>query len=220
MPPICGTARSGGPWESNGRDWRKGGRPKFATCLYVNVLIVTGNGRPSFRRPPTALGMTRGSTIMSRNDSVAGRVQFDIANRLFLRLYQCSNLMHKMGVRFMGDFGATTQQWAVLGALARPIVHEKGMSVKELIEFLMLSRQNLTAVLDRLETKHWIERIKDPEDGRSRLIRLTEEGNRTWEAMQEPIEAFYSGSLVNFSEAEEVQLYQLLDRLRNGLTEV
>ena len=47
-------------------------------------------------------------------------VEFDVANRVFFRLYQASNLMHKQGTRYVGPFGATTQQWAVLGALARP----------------------------------------------------------------------------------------------------
>jgi len=148
------------------------------------------------------------------------KIRFEVANRLFFRLYQCSNLMHKNGTRHMGDFGATTQQWAVLGALARPLVHEKGMSVKDLIEFLLLSRQNLTAVLDRLEAREWIERVKDPEDGRARLIRLSAEGNRVWGSMQGPIEAFYTGALTQLSDAEQVQLHQLLDRLKIGLEAV
>lgn len=147
-------------------------------------------------------------------------IRFEVANRLFFRLYQCSNLMHKNGTRHMAGFGATTQQWAVLGALARPPVREKGMSVKDLIEFLLLSRQNLTAVLDRLEARAWIERVKDPDDGRARLIRLSAEGNRIWEEMQAPIEAFYAGGLTRLSDEEQVQLYQLLDRLKDGLEEV
>jgi hypothetical protein len=76
--------------------------------------------------------------------------RFDIANRLFLRLYQASNLMHKTGTRAVAGFGATTQQWAVMGALARPASREAGLTVKELIAFLLVSRQNLTAVIDRL----------------------------------------------------------------------
>jgi DNA-binding MarR family transcriptional regulator len=145
------------------------------------------------------------------------QIRFEVANRLFFRLYQCSNLMHKNGTRHMSAFGATTQQWAVLGALARPLVHEKGMSVKDLIEFLLLSRQNLAAVLDRLEARAWIERVRDPDDGRSRLIRLTADGNRVWERMQAPIEAFYAGALSELSDAERVQLHHLLDRLKTGL---
>lgn len=157
---------------------------------------------------------------MSRRENPPPIKQFEIANRLFFRLYQCSNLMHKNGTRHMTGFGATTQQWAVLGALTRPLVRSKGMSVKELIEFLLLSRQNLTAVLDRLEARDWIERVRDPEDGRTRLIRLTEEGDRVWAQMQQPIAAFYAGALAALGEAEQAQLCLLLDRLKTGLNTV
>lgn len=147
-------------------------------------------------------------------------VQFDVANRLFFRLYQCSNLMHKNGTRYMGELGATTQQWAVLGALARPLVLEKGMSVKDLIEFLLLSRQNLSAVLDRLEGRGWIERAKDEEDGRSKRIRLTAEGRILWARMLRRIESFYVDSLSDLSAQDQLQLYQLLDRLKGALSKL
>lgn len=153
---------------------------------------------------------------MSAGDS-DGEVPFDLANRLFFRLYQASNLMHRNGTRCVAEFGATTQQWAVLGALARPQVRERGVSVKDLIEYLLLSRQNLTVLLDRLETRGWVERIRDPEDGRSRLIRLSTEGERIWNGMHEAIETFYTRSLAGFSEAELTRLSRLLDRLKTGL---
>lgn len=155
---------------------------------------------------------------MSFTGDIGDPTRLDVANRLFFRLYQCSNLLHKNGMRHMSGFGATTQQWAVLGALARPLVHDKGMSVKELMEFLLLSRQNLTAVLDRLEARAWIERVRDPEDGRSRLIRMSPAGEYAWGEMQEPIEEFFSAALVGLTDAEQLQLFHLLDRLRTGLT--
>jgi len=147
-------------------------------------------------------------------------VEFDVANRVFFRLYQASNLMHKQGTRYVGPFGATTQQWAVLGALARPLVRDDGMMVKDLMEFLDVSRQNLTVVLDRLEARGWIKRVKDKDDGRSRLVRLTGEGNKIWARMQEPIEAFYSAALSTFSHDDQVLLYRLLDRLKTALSQV
>ena len=42
---------------------------------------------------------------------------------VIFQLHQGSNLLHKNGTRSLGLFGATTQR-AVLGALARPLVHE------------------------------------------------------------------------------------------------
>lgn len=152
--------------------------------------------------------------------SAKAGVEFDVANRVFFRLYQASNLMHKQGTRYVSRFAATTQQWAVLGALARPLVRDGGMTVKDLIEFLDVSRQSLTAVLDRLEGRGWIRRVKDKDDGRSRRIRLTGEGKSTWTRMQEPIEAFYSAALADFSQDDRLALYRLLDRLKTALMQV
>jgi DNA-binding MarR family transcriptional regulator len=142
---------------------------------------------------------------------------FDLANRLFFRLYQCSNLLHKNGSRYVSGYGATTQQWAVLGALARPKVAATGMSVKDLVEFLLVSRQNLTAVLERLESRNLIERVRDPADGRSRLIRLSAEGRTVWREMGEAVGDFYVDALKQFDPKEAAMLAQLLDKLRSGL---
>lgn len=144
-------------------------------------------------------------------------MQQDVANRLFFRLYQASNLLHKNGTRYVSSYGTTTQQWAVIGALVRPGIRERGMPVKDLIDFLLLSRQNLTPVLDRLEARGWIERIKDPDDGRARLIRLTEEGAAMWGEMQGSIDSFYADALSGMSAEDQVTLFRLLDRLKAGL---
>ncbi len=151
--------------------------------------------------------------------TTSGRLalDYDVANRLFFRLYQASNLMHKQGTRYVAAFNTTTQQWAVIGALARPLVIERGMTVKSLIEFLGVSRQNLAILLNRLDDRRWTERVKDREDGRSRRIRLTATGRSVWAAMQTPIEAFYGASLADFSPDERLTLYKLLDRLKVGL---
>lgn len=149
-------------------------------------------------------------------DTAASR--FDVANRLFFRLYQGSNLMHKVGTRFVAGFRVTTQQWAVLGALSGPKARAQGMTVKDLLAFLLVSRQNLTPVLDRLEERGWIERVKDPADGRSRRIRLTPRGEELWARMLDPIAAFYTEALKELSFEEQVTLFRLLDRLKTTLT--
>ncbi len=147
------------------------------------------------------------------------QARFDVANRLFLRLYQASNLMHKTGTKAVGDFGATTQQWAVLGALSRPSVRDRGMTVKQLIGFLMVSRQNLTAVLDRLEQAGLVERVRTAgADGRLRHVRLTSQGIDIWGAMLGSIRRYYDSALDGFSTDECVLLFKLLDRLRDGLS--
>lgn len=143
--------------------------------------------------------------------------RFDVANRLFLRLYQASNQLHKTGTRAVAAQGATTQQWAVLGALSRPRSRAQGMTVKALAAFLMVSRQNLTLVLDRLERAGLIERARTEGDGRLRHVMLTAHGDETWSAMQPAIRGFYAAALDGITTEEAVTLFRLLDRLRDGL---
>jgi MarR family transcriptional regulator, organic hydroperoxide resistance regulator len=144
----------------------------------------------------------------------------DIANRLFFRLYQASNLMHKEGTSAVSAFGSTTQQWAVLGALSRPQAGLRGLSVKDLMEYLMVSRQSLTAILDRLETAGLVERVRTEGDGRLRHVRLTDQGRKTWAAMRPAIWGFYDEALADFSLEESYMLMRLLDRLSAGLAKL
>lgn len=147
---------------------------------------------------------------------------FDIANRLFFRLYQASNLMHKAGTSAVSEIGVTTQQWAVLGALSRPQAAARGLSVKELMDYLMVSRQSLTAILDRLEAVDLVERVKanGGGDGRLRHVRLTAKGAQTWQQLLPSIQAFYAAALADFSLEESFLLMRLLDRLSTGLAKL
>jgi DNA-binding MarR family transcriptional regulator len=161
--------------------------------------------------PPSSPDAPHQATLAAR---------FDVANRLFLRLYQASNLLHKTGTKAVSRYGATTQQWAVLGALSRPAARKHGLTVKQLLAFLMVSRQNLTAVLDRLEAAGLLERVRIAGDGRLRHIRLTPRGAETWRAMQADIRVYYETALKDFPTQDVVQLFHLLDRLKNSLAQI
>ena len=125
--------------------------------------------------------------------------RMELANRLFFRLYQCVNMLHKTGSRAVESEGLTTQQWAVLGALSRP-ESEPGMSVNELARYLMVSRQNLAGVIGRMERNGHISVETDERDRRSRLIQMTESGHHTWQMQALPkIHAYYGQVLDDFS---------------------
>jgi MarR family transcriptional regulator, organic hydroperoxide resistance regulator len=144
----------------------------------------------------------------------------DIANRLFFKLYQASNLMHKEGTNAVSAFGVSTQQWAVLGALSRPQAEKHGLSVKELMGYLLISRQSLTAILDRLEAAGMIVRVRGKSDGRVRQVCLTVAGTKTWADMRPAIRGFYDAALTDFSIEESYMLMRLLDRLSTGLAKL
>ena len=140
----------------------------------------------------------------------------ELANRLFFRLYQCANMLHKTGSRAVEREGLTTQQWAVLGALSRPAA-AGGMSVGELARYLMVSRQNLSGVLGRLERDGRLASAPDGRDRRSRLVTMTAAGRKVWRAQALPkIFGYYDEVLAGFSVNDVAHtLHYLLRLLEN-----
>lgn len=123
----------------------------------------------------------------------------ELANRMFFRLYQCANMLHKTGTRAVEDEGLTTQQWAVLGALSRTDA-AVGMSVGDLARYLMVSRQNLAGLVSRMERDGHLQSAPDGRDRRSRLIRMTDSGRHVWQELAQPkIRRYYEQALADFS---------------------
>jgi DNA-binding MarR family transcriptional regulator len=55
-------------------------------------------------------------------------------------------------------------------------IHEGGSRLTELAESSGLSKQAVGEVVDDLEKLGYVERAQDPQDGRAKVIRLTEQG--------------------------------------------
>jgi len=153
---------------------------------------------------------------MSKPDQNAEVTRREMANRLFFRLYQCANMLHKTGTRAVAEEGLTTQQWAVLGALSRPLAHG-GMSVGDLARYLMVSRQNLSGVVSRMERDGHLSIAPDGRDRRSRLVSMTEVGRQVWvEQAQPKIFEYYDKALAGFSISDSAHmLHYLLRMLEN-----
>lgn len=125
--------------------------------------------------------------------------RLELANRLFFRLYQCANMLHKTGSRAVEAEGLTTQQWAVLGALSREDA-QRGMSIGDLAKYLMVSRQNLAGLIGRMERDGHVAIAADPDDRRSRIVTMTVSGRRVWQVLAQPkIRAYYEQVLADFS---------------------
>jgi DNA-binding MarR family transcriptional regulator len=135
----------------------------------------------------------------SNNAALQDAAKMELANRIFFRLYQCANMLHKTGTRAVEAEGLTTQQWAVLGALSRPAV-KSGMSIGDLARYLMVSRQNLAGLIGRMERDRFVAVVPDAQDRRSRLVTLTASGRHVWQVLAQPkIRAYYEQVLADFS---------------------
>lgn len=142
--------------------------------------------------------------------------KIDLANRLFFRLYQCANMLHKTGTRAVEDEGLTTQQWAVLGALSRE-KSQDGMSIGDLARYLMVSRQNLSGLISRMERDGHVAVAASGQDRRSRVVTMTASGRHVWHDLALPkIHGYYESILGDFSVNDVTHtLHYLLKILEN-----
>ena len=155
-------------------------------------------------------------TDLTTEQSLAG---IEINNRLFFRLFQAANTLHTKGTQALDEFGITTQQWSVLGALSRPQA-AAGMTVNGLSHYLLVSRQNLTGLLGRLERDGLIERLTSEEDRRSRKVKLSAKGEAQWAAIADPIHAFYDAALKGFSFDDRLTFIHYLSRLQRNMAQL
>src|SRR3954469_16770219 len=139
-----------------------------------------------------------------------------VHNRLFFRLFQIGNILQRQSAK---QLGVSTVQWDVLGALSRPRSRD-GMTVTELAEYLVVSRQNLDGVLTRLEREKHVARVTDRVDKRSRRVRMTEVGWRFWNGLQPQIAEFYRQALSDARFDDKVASVHFLNRLQTSLRAV
>jgi len=147
-------------------------------------------------------------------------LRYDLANRLFFRLYQCANMLHKTGTRAVEAEGLTTQRWAVMGALSRQESID-GMAVGDLARYLKVSRQSLAGVIGRLEDDGLVLSEQDPFDGRSRRYRLTPVGRRRWHERALPrIHRYYDEAITGLSIEDMSHALHYLVRLLDNMTAI
>lgn len=144
-------------------------------------------------------------------------IRYELANRLFFRLYQSANMLHKVGTKAVESEGLTTQRWAVLGALSRPDSNE-GLLVGDLARYLSVSRQSLAGVVRRLEDDNLISSEPDQVDGRARRLRMTSHGSEVWNNRAVPlIRDFYDGAVAGLSVEDMSHALHYIVRLTENM---
>lgn len=158
--------------------------------------------------------------MTASSDKAVATARLELANRFFFRLYQCANMLHKTGTRAVQEEGLTTQQWAVMGALSRPSA-EEGMAMSELSRYLMVSRQNLSGVLKRMEAAGHIHIGPDARDRRSRIVQITHFGREIWTSRAQPkIEVYYEQALKEFSISDMTHALHYMIKLLDNMKQI
>ena len=134
---------------------------------------------------------------MSAENELIIKEIVDAIRRLYRAVYLDSSKMSR-------QFGLTGAQSGVL----RNLFAHGALSSADLSRKLYVTPSNITGVIDRLERKGLVERIKKKGDRRVALITLTEKGDELSKSLPDPIEKKLISELVDL-EPEHVQLLSM-----------
>lgn len=126
-------------------------------------------------------------------------------------LIRINNVLIKHGNsnRLAGAFGLSQQQWTLLGVLHR---NGQGMTMTELGKNLLVTKANMTGMIDRLERDGYVSRHPDQFDRRVTKVMLTEKGNEFMQKIEQPRNEFHAEMFQEFTDEELVQFNNYLEK--------
>ncbi|PWB17941.1 MarR family transcriptional regulator [Comamonas sp. JNW] len=134
------------------------------------------------------------------------------AVRLWLRLMTCSTQIEQViRSKLRTQFATTLPRFDYLAQLSR---FPKGLRMKTLSEYLMVTGGNITGLTDQLVAEGWVERVADDEDRRSMTVRLTRSGKKQFSAMAKAHEQWLEHLLAPLGADAARELYEQLGVLR------
>jgi len=147
------------------------------------------------------------------------RMQHDdhIDTRLWLRLFSCSmQIEQNVRQRLRQRFDMTLSRFDFLAQLDR---YPEGLRMNMLSRYLMVTGGNVTGLTDQLVKEKLVERIQDPQDRRSYLVRLTDKGRKLFRRMAKEHEQWLGHLFEGLDKPSKDALYTQLGQLRMHLVQ-
>jgi DNA-binding MarR family transcriptional regulator len=138
----------------------------------------------------------------------------DAATRVILSAFRANGSLLAAGDRLAAAEGLTAARWQVLGAIA---LGRRPLTVPQIARRMGLTRQSVHGTVERLARDGLIELVPNSDHRRSRLVRLTDRGERSYAALSER-QAEWVGRLADGLDPSELQAAaRILDALSTRL---
>lgn len=128
------------------------------------------------------------------------------------------SLAHQMknyADRRLDDFGITQEQSHTLGYIYRH--QEKGISQKDIMKTFDRKGSTVSSILKNLEKRNLVYRKVNPEDTRSKILKLTDEGITLVESFTKVFDEIEERMILNFAEEDKIKLKEYLEQMMKNL---
>lgn len=138
-------------------------------------------------------------------------------NETILKMVRASEVLVKAGDRFFKQYGVTTTQYDVLVIIK---YSENGITQSDLGDRRVVSRSNITGIIDRLEKLGYVVREGSANDRRVKYLKITRKG----EDLIKRVEDKYFDNLkqvVRFlSDKDKDNLREITEKIERGVKDL
>ena len=138
----------------------------------------------------------------------------DAERDLVAGIIQLANLLTRSLAPVFEKARVTPQQWAILAALEHA---GQPMSLAALARMMLVSKQNMTGMIVRIEQLGLVERGDDPEDLRSSRLALTRRGRSVIEKLRPAYEQWRTALAGNLNERDLATAARTIETLIENL---
>lgn len=142
---------------------------------------------------------------------------FDLLScRITLDLLYTYDVLHQLTARYMANFGLSKSTLNILMLLRHG--PSEGMQLHDLGELLLVSKANITGLIDHLEQKGYVKRIINVTDRRARYARITKKA----EALLDDFVPLHYQNIKtlmqDLTDSDKAALLVLLKKMRSSVT--
>jgi len=125
-------------------------------------------------------------------------------------IIQLANLITRKLAPTLRRYRVTPQQWTVLASVGQ---FESPPTMADISRMLLVSKQNITGMVARLEALDLVRRTEDPTDLRASRIQLSRKGERVAQSAGPMYQRWLSQTFADLSASERRALQKSITRL-------
>ncbi|MDQ6663271.1 MAG: MarR family transcriptional regulator [Acidobacteriota bacterium] len=134
------------------------------------------------------------------------------ATRVWLVLWKAARAIERNAITSVAGLGLGLSDFAVLEAL----LHKGPLPVNAIGKKVLLTSGSIAAAIDRLESKHLVQRKANADDRRARIVELTQPGKRLIEEAFRKHAIDMEETISVLRPRERIELVRLLKKAGRG----
>lgn len=134
-----------------------------------------------------------------------------------LSIFFTGVLLRKRAREFFARHKITDVQFNVLALIHDQAGWDGGLTQVEMSRLLLVNRSNITSLIDRMEHGGLVTRVPDPDDRRSKVVKLTPKGRQRLLAIDGPYTEEVKRIMKALTEKEMRELNAMLEKVRKKL---